>query len=436
MSYILNKTNGAIVATVQDASIDRTTDLVFLGRNYAGYGEIQNENFLKLLENFANTTAPSVDPNKAIEGQIWYDTANKHLNFWDSAEWKSVANLEVSTADPTITNTTTLPPAGNLWYNSLEEQLFASNGAEYVLIGPPIGADTKAGWRGSYEQDAVQPGAHIFNIKAVIGSDVVSVVSNQEYTVHEDASGPYPIYDSSNNPRLRKGINLIGADAVTGESAFVDPVTGAYSSGTVLWGTAAHAIYANSATTAGASSFTVSAGAVDTFQPVPFITISDNLASLNIEALSGTSFAYNANTHRLRATTFQGVATSALYADLAERYETDAVYDTGTVLVIGGEKEVTTTAIYADTRVAGIVSKHPAYMMNSDAGTDETHPYIALKGRVPCKVVGLIKKGDLLVTSIHPGFACAGHSVFGGAIIGKALENHSEGFGVIEVLVV
>jgi hypothetical protein len=72
-------------------------------------------------------------------------------------------------------------------------------------------------------------------------------------------------------------------------------------------------------------------------------------------------------------------------------------------------------------------------MMNSDAGNDETHPYIALKGRVPCKVIGPVKKGDLLVTSTHPGYACVGQSVFGGAVIGKALEDKSEGFGVIEV---
>ena len=102
----------------------------------------------------------------------------------------------------------------------------------------------------------------------------------------------------------------------------------------------------------------------------------------------------------------------------------------------GGEKEVTTTDKFADTRVAGIVSKNPAYMMNSGAGTDETHPYIALKGRVPCKVVGTINKGDLLVTSTYPGYAAATTYPDSGTVIGKALGTQSEGFGVIEVLVV
>jgi hypothetical protein len=75
-------------------------------------------------------------------------------------------------------------------------------------------------------------------------------------------------------------------------------------------------------------------------------------------------------------------------------------------------------------------------MMNSEAGSDETHPYIALKGRVPCKVQGYVKKGDLIVTSSTAGYGIAANSVFGGAIIGKALGNQSGGFGVVEVLVV
>jgi hypothetical protein len=157
--------------------------------------------------------------------------------------------------------------------------------------------------------------------------------------------------------------------------------------------------------------------------------------SLNVDT-SGITYNPSSNTLGTTGTVFAGTAASAYYADLAERYEADAVYEPGTVLVIGGEKEVTITSIFADTRVAGIVSKNPAYMMNSGAGTDETHPYIALKGRVPCKVIGPISKGDLLVTSAHPGYACVGQNVFSGAVIGKALGNQSEGFGVVEVLVV
>ena len=76
MPYIINKSNGIVITTVQDASLDQTTDLTFVGKNYAGYGEVQNENFLKLLENFSNISAPE----KPILGQLWYNTQDKSLN--------------------------------------------------------------------------------------------------------------------------------------------------------------------------------------------------------------------------------------------------------------------------------------------------------------------------------------------------------------------
>ena len=427
MAYILNKTNGSIVATVQDATIDLSTDLIFLGRNYAGYGEPQNENFVKLLENFANT----IPPTKPLEGEIWYDSAHKRLNFYDSKEWKSVSNLAVSSSNPFNENNP--PPSGNLWYNSLEDQLFASNGFEYVLIGPPTGADTQAGWRGSFEQDLYRPGTNIYNIKAVIGAEVVSVVSNQEYVVYPNSNATYPTYVEKTPPlKLYKGINLIGADPTTGQSAVIDAQTGIYSSGNILWGTAAHSINSNSSTYTNGVTFTVDGSNV--YKPVSFVTTSSTgRGTLNVDY----GFTYNPYTNYVKATRFEGLATSALYADLAERYEADAIYEPGTILVIGGDKEVTVTTIFADTRVAGIVSKNPAYMMNSEAGTDKTHPYIALKGRVPCKVWGPVTKGDLLVTSNIPGNAQAWTAQCAeGSVIAKALNTHIEGFGVIEVLVV
>jgi hypothetical protein len=105
--------------------------------------------------------------------------------------------------------------------------------------------------------------------------------------------------------------------------------------------------------------------------------------------------------------------------------------------MLGGEKEVTIAKLHATTAVAGIVSKNPAYMMNSEAGSDETHPYIALKGRVPCKIAGPIKKGDLLVASgMKPGYATAKQDTDSSdAVIGKALENFPGPEGIIEVKV-
>jgi len=122
---------------------------------------------------------------------------------------------------------------------------------------------------------------------------------------------------------------------------------------------------------------------------------------------------------------FAGTATQARYADLAERYESNAEYPTGTVMIFGGEKEVTQSTTKMDRRKAGVVSENPAYMMNSDlVETVEHAPYIALQGRVPVRVVGEVRKGDLMITSSVPGCAEAwreeGDPRYG-SVIGKSL---------------
>ena len=132
--------------------------------------------------------------------------------------------------------------------------------------------------------------------------------------------------------------------------------------------------------------------------------------------------------------TFQSTYT----ADLAERYEADAELESGTVVAIGGDNEVTATTTENDENVFGVVSTEPAFIMNGRAGTDETHPLIAMTGRCPCKVVGKINKGDRLVSSSTAGVArkadLTNDSVF--AIIGRAIEAHdSDGEGTIEIAV-
>lgn len=122
--------------------------------------------------------------------------------------------------------------------------------------------------------------------------------------------------------------------------------------------------------------------------------------------------------------TFYGVSTQAQYADLAERYRADAEYDVGTVLVFGGKEEVTATTQFADHRVAGVVSGQPAYLMNAVAPGIA----IALRGRVPVKVIGPVHKGDLLVTSDLSGHAVSvgSDSSFGIKIFAKSLETNGE----------
>jgi hypothetical protein len=126
-----------------------------------------------------------------------------------------------------------------------------------------------------------------------------------------------------------------------------------------------------------------------------------------------------------------GSRLSATYADLAEYYQADAAYEPGTVLMFGGEHEVT-LAEESTSRVAGVVSTNPAYAMNS--GCPDIAVAIALQGRVPCKVQGIIRKGDMMISAGN-GYAVACSEPRPGQVIGKALENFDLSDGVIEIVV-
>ena len=132
---------------------------------------------------------------------------------------------------------------------------------------------------------------------------------------------------------------------------------------------------------------------------------------------------------------FVGTATAAQYADLAEIYSADADYEPGTVLIIGGQKEVTVTDEAGSYKVAGVVSTNPAYLMNSEV----EGVAVALRGRVPCKVIGNVNKGDVLIASDTPGYAMVGamaHNLSPLQIVGRALESKTDAQpGVVEILV-
>ena len=131
--------------------------------------------------------------------------------------------------------------------------------------------------------------------------------------------------------------------------------------------------------------------------------------------------------------TMYGTATSAKYADLAENYVGDASYEPGTVVEFGGDAEVTACIHDMCTRVAGVVSTNPAYLMNNELEAEHVIA-VAFTGRVPCKVVGPVRKGDMMVSAGN-GAARAEENPKVGSIIGKALENFDGAEGVIEVVV-
>jgi len=137
------------------------------------------------------------------------------------------------------------------------------------------------------------------------------------------------------------------------------------------------------------------------------------------------------------ATTFfntvHAKATSAQYADLAEKYVADSEYAPGTVISFGGEQEVTVSAVDGDRRVAGVVSTNPSYTMNGGLEAEYVAT-VALTGRVPCRVTGAVAKGDMMVSAGN-GFARAEENPTVGTVIGKALEDFDGNEGVIEVVV-
>ena len=185
----------------------------------------------------------------------------------------------------------------------------------------------------------------------------------------------------------------------------------------------------------------VSGTAAANYTPGANTTYSANIANGSLAAtlfignLSGTNITTGANSTEGNITgnwtLTAGSRLQATYADLAEYYEADKLYEAGTVLEFGGEKEVT-LAESLTPRVAGVVSTNPAYVMNSTC-EGEHIVALALQGRVPCKVRGTIRKGDMLV-SAGGGFARPSTIPLMGTVIGKSLENF-EGEGIIEVAV-
>jgi len=141
---------------------------------------------------------------------------------------------------------------------------------------------------------------------------------------------------------------------------------------------------------------------------------------------------YDLGTSSLGWRNIYGVSSSAKYADLAERYTSDATYEAGTVVTFGGDAEVTMSTETMDSRIAGVVSTNPGYLMNADL--EGTQVPVALTGRVPVKVTGTIRKGDMLV-SAGEGYAKAEANPRMGSVIGKALEDFNGTNGIIEVVV-
>jgi hypothetical protein len=253
------------------------------------------------------------------------------------------------------------------------------------------------------------------------GSDVTINQVNGLVTIKlvGGAGANNPITDYHINDNAKINVNKLSTSTISG-------VQLGNNLPTLTFGTGTFGVSYN-----GVSSSTIYIGQdVSTGSNVTFNGLgATNITVTNLSAPDGTTSTVYGNW-----TLAAGATWAATYADLAEWYSADAEYDPGTVLVFGGNAEVTTTSEVNDSRVAGVVTTDPAYIMN--AGQEGTKACIALQGRVPVKVIGAVQKGDLLTTSNTPEYACKATNPQVGTIIGKALENKNTlGRGIIEVAI-
>ena len=192
MAYTIDRYSGVTLTTVEDGTVDQTTDIKLVGKNYAGYGEIQNENFLHLLENFSGTSQPP----KAISGQIWFDQTASKLKFYDGSRFRTTGGAEVSATQPAGLAT------GDLWWDSTNQQLYAYSGSGYVLIGPQGAGATVTQMKSATIRDTTNTNRLV--IKAIVNDEVIFIISAVSFTIDStDPSNAVTGFDV-----IKKGLTL------------------------------------------------------------------------------------------------------------------------------------------------------------------------------------------------------------------------------------
>lgn len=180
MAYNISLTNGTQLVVVSDGSADNTfTSLTLLGKNFTGYGKFLNENFVHLLENFANNT----EPDNPLVGQLWFDTGTGSMKLRDTAlTWKTIgAQANVSNTAPTN------PSTGDIWFDNSKKQLYVYSGTEWLLVGPQYSIDTgKSGVLAELIKD-ITNNTHVV-VKTYVNEAVVAVWTDEvtSFTVAPD----------------------------------------------------------------------------------------------------------------------------------------------------------------------------------------------------------------------------------------------------------
>ena len=499
MSYTINLTNGNILATIADGTINSTaTSLTLIGKNYAGYGTFLNDNLVHILENSSSSSAPTTP----LTGQLWWDTAG-NLKVYTGSSFRTLASVTAATAKPTSAVT------GNGWWDTVNQQFYVydpnyTSNQGWALIGPAATASqgTSGAIVGSISDNAGNLATHVA-VNVYVSSTLVGIFSKDTYTPSATISGFTTIYPGLNLSSTLANTKVWGtaytADQLGGvvaanyartdtSSTFTAPVTISSASGLYvgpssnfnlnlngnvvqLNNTVNNANIAIRANTAGSyvnsilvdgttSNVTMAAnllvssnvnatnGVFTTSVVTPKGVFSSNVnagnvvVTANVNAASGI-FSSNVNAANfitagnINAAYLVGIAIQANYADLAERFEADADYTPGTVLAIGGAAEVTMEDQELSENVFGVISTNAGFLLNGAAGPNATHPQVAVNGRVPVRVIGKINKGDRLVSAGN-GLARAGtkSEVTAFNVIGRSLENKTTfGEGIVTAIV-
>jgi len=407
MAYTIIRTNGASLTTIQDGTINTTsTSLGLPGRNYAGYGQTLNQNLVKLIEHFANDTPP---PNP-LKGQLWFNTNNGTLNVCpydgttSAASWLTLASTN-SGGTATLGNLTV---TGNQSANNLS--VTHAIAGDTITVRLATVSDTLAASTASITSATI-PTLNTQTVNAGSSTTVASMTGIWE--VYGNASGNA---FSMKNGNISFAAGPSGLN--TGPGIKCD-----------------NFMYANGApfnpsgtfTNTNVSDFLTGANSVTRF--------TGNIAPTKITT---STIAGGGNISGIW-TLDTGARFQATYADLAERFEADAEYDPGTVVELGGDKEVTAVVDDLSDKVFGVVSDTAAYLMNNQSGyTDKTHPPVAISGRVRVKVTGQVKKGDRLVSAGN-GMARSAQVNEATAFntIGRSLKDkNTDSAGTVEAIVV
>jgi hypothetical protein len=202
MAYTINLTDGNVFATIADGTVNTSSSMILVGKNYAGYGEFLDENFIHLLENGANTTAPS----SPLTGQLWWDKTNNLLKVYNGTIFKTISGATSSSTAPTSN------VQGDLWYDTVNQQLKVWTGAAFIVVGPAF--SSSQGISGAIpETIAAAAGGNVFVTSLYVNDTRVAIVSKAE------AFAPAaPI--NTDFPTINNGITLWNsASAVFGGSA-------------------------------------------------------------------------------------------------------------------------------------------------------------------------------------------------------------------------